>query len=677
MPYPEAERLLTEAQQLDEQNLGKQHPQYAVTLQNLATLYQKKKEFARASELLEQVKQTTQNTLGGDHPLYATITTNLAVLYQDQGQYPVAEKYWQESVATRRKLLGEEHPDYARSLFGLANFYFATGKFAEAYQHFAPVIQNYQNQISRYFSAMSEKEKSALYARIKPVFDTYQDFCLQYFQNNGPRGPLTEQLYNLQLTNKAILLNASNKLRNAVANSPDEEIKSLFKEWVSTKEQLVKFYGMTRQERQKSQIDVFKTEEKANDLEKALATKSTLFNSLTASPTVDWRQIQSNLNTDEAAIEIIRIRKKFVPDSIYYVGLVVSPAFSEPSTFIWPKGITMEQKFYRFFRNSIKHNQADSLSYAIYWAPVAQALPNIKKLWISSDGVFNKINLNTIYNPLTKSWILDEYKLYLINNTRELSEKKTVAAATTTRTATLFGFADFNLAAANQITHGGKRASGTRYGFDSEDIPMLPATEKEVQNISTLLKNNNWQTESFMLDHANEQTLKKILSPTILHVATHGFFLSDVELTDETQEDSDQSYRKNPLFRSGILLAGAGLRLDNSEEDGVLTAYEALNLNLDKTELVSLSACETGLGEVRNGEGVYGLQRSFLVAGAKAVLMSLWQVDDQATQELMDHFYQYWFAGKTKTDAFREAQIKLKEKYQYPYFWGAFVMIGN
>jgi CHAT domain-containing protein len=191
------------------------------------------------------------------------------------------------------------------------------------------------------------------------------------------------------------------------------------------------------------------------------------------------------------------------------------------------------------------------------------------------------------------------------------------------------------------------------------------------------LKNNNWQTESFMLDHANEQTLKKILSPTILHVATHGFFLSDVELTDETQEDSDQSYRKNPLFRSGILLAGAGLRLDNSEEDGVLTAYEALNLNLDKTELVSLSACETGLGEVRNGEGVYGLQRSFLVAGAKAVLMSLWQVDDQATQELMDHFYQYWFAGKTKTDAFREAQIKLKEKYQYPYFWGAFVMIGN
>jgi CHAT domain-containing protein len=674
--FNEAEQLLTEALQLDERNLGKQHPQYAVTLQNLATLYQKKREFAKAAALLEQVRQTTQTTLGSEHPLYATITTNLAALYQDQGQYPMAEKYWNESVSTRKKLLGEEHPDYARSLFGLANFYFATGQFELAYQHFAPVIQNYQNQVARYFTAMSEKEKSALYARIKPVFDTYQDFCIQYLSNNGPRAPLTEQLYNLQLANKAILLNASNKLRNAVANSPDEEIKTLFKEWVSTKEQLVKFYSMTRQERQESQIDVAKTEEKANDLEKVLAAKSNLFNSLTSSPTVDWRQIQNQLNADEAAIEIMRIRKKFVPDSIYYVGLVVSPSFTEPRTFIWPKGMLMEQKLYKYFRNTIKHHVRDTLSYATYWSPVANAVPNIKKLWISCDGVFNKINPNTIYNPTTNTWILDEYTLYLINNTRELSEKKPVPANSSTKTATLFGYADFNLAAANQITQGGKRASGTRYGFDSEDIPMLPATEKEVVNISTLLKNNQWQTEAYMLDHANEQNLKKIQSPTILHVATHGFFLSDVELTD-SQDDADQAYRQNPLFRSGILLAGAGVRVESNDEDGVLTAYEALNLNLDNTELVSLSACETGLGEVRNGEGVYGLQRSFLVAGAKAVLMSLWQVDDQATQELMDHFYQYWFEGETKADAFREAQLKLKEKYQHPYYWGAFVMIGN
>lgn len=674
--YSEAETLLTEALQLDERNLGKRHPQYGVTLQNLATLYQKKKDFGKASELLEEVRQTTQNTLGANHPLYATITTNLAVVYQDQGQYAQAEKYWNESVTARKNLLGEDHPDYARSRFGLANFYFATGKFDVAYQQFEPVIQNYQNQITRYFAAMSEKEKGALYARIKPVFDTYQDFCIQYLKNNGPAAQLTEQLYNLQLTNKAILLNASNKLRTAVANSADEETKALFKDWVATKEQLVKLYAMTRQEREASGVDVTTTEAKANDLEKALTAKSSLFSSLTSNTTANWRQIQNNLKPDEAAIEIMRIKKKFVADSIYYVGLVVTPAFTEPRTFIWPKGILMEQRLYRFFRNSIKHRLADTISYATYWAPVAAAVPNIKKLWISSDGVFNKINPNTIFNPHTRQWILDEYTIYLINNTRELAEVQTAAADGITKTASLFGYADFNLAAANQVVQGGKRTSGTRYGFDSEDIPMLPATEKEVANIAALLNNNQWQTDSYTLDHANEKNLKKIESPTILHVATHGFFLSDVELTDEPDEGNDQAYLKNPLFRSGILLAGAGVRLENSEEDGVLTAYEALNLNLDHTELVSLSACETGLGEVRDGEGVYGLQRSFLVAGAKAVLMSLWQVDDQATQELMEQFYQHWFSGKPKTEAFREAQIKLKEKYQHPYYWGAFVMIG-
>lgn len=675
--FPEAELLLTEALRSDEQILGKQHPQYAVTLQNLATLYQKKKDYQKAGELFEHVRQITVRSLGSNHPLYATLTTNLAVLYQDQGQYDQAGKYWLESVAVRKQLLGEDHPDFARSLFGLANYYFAIGKFDEAYRQFEPVIRNYQNQIARYFAVMSEKEKSALYARIKPVFDTYQDFCMQYLKNNGPAALLTEQLYNLQLTNKAILLNASNKLRAAVANTADEQTKALFKEWISTKEQLVKMYSLTKQARSESGVDIQKTEERANDLEKMLSAKSSAFSSLTSPPTADWRQVRANLQPDEAAVEIMRIRKKFIADSVYYVGLVVSPVFAEPRLIIWPYGIKMEQKYYRFFRNSIRHHLQDTISYATFWAPLEAAVPNIKKLWISSDGVFNKINPNTIYDPRVKKWILDEHMIYLVNNTRELAEKKNrPLIPSTANSAALFGFADFNLTTENLIARGGKRTSGTRYGLESEEIPMLPGTEKEVVSIAAILNRNNWQTSSFMLEKANEQTLKKTENPTVLHVATHGFFLPDVDLTGE-DDDDNQAYLKNPLFRSGILLAGAGVRLPNSEEDGVLTAFEALNLNLDRTELVTLSACETALGEVRNGEGVYGLQRSFLVAGAHAVLMSLWQVDDHATQELMDLFYQYWFIGKSKAEAFREAQIKLKEKYQYSYYWGAFVMIGD
>ena len=134
-------------------------------------------------------------------------------------------------------------------------------------------------------------------------------------------------------------------------------------------------------------------------------------------------------------------------------------------------------------------------------------------------------------------------------------------------------------------------------------------------------------------------------------------------------------------MKSGLLLSGSANYLQNkielSGENGILTSYEAANLSLEGTELVVLSACETARGEIQNGEGVYGLQRAFQTAGAQSIIMSLWKVDDEATQQLMTSFYQNWTKGVSKNEALKQAQLSLKAKYPHPYFWGAFVMMGE
>ena len=225
----------------------------------------------------------------------------------------------------------------------------------------------------------------------------------------------------------------------------------------------------------------------------------------------------------------------------------------------------------------------------------------------------------------------------------------------------------------------------TRFGIDH--LSELPGTKVEVDTIAEILEARKWKINKRMRSEASEEALKEVKHPAVLHIATHGYFLKNAEAFAEDEKILGIQTAKtleNPLLRSGLMLAGAAaISRDTTnaavKEDGILTAYEASTLDLSQTELVVLSACETGLGEVRNGQGVYGLQRAFLVAGANAVIMSLWTVDDNATQELMTVFYDTWSKDpkQDKQKAFRSAQLKLKEKYPAPHYWGAFVMVGE
>ena len=253
---------------------------------------------------------------------------------------------------------------------------------------------------------------------------------------------------------------------------------------------------------------------------------------------------------------------------------------------------------------------------------------------------------------------MSQYDLITIGNSKDLIALKQRKQVVAKKDAFLLGFPDYGAVA----------------------VP-LPGTKVEIEGINKILIAAGYKTTLRQERLASEATLKAVKAPTIMHIATHGYFLADADLQGgDALGVSAESAKNNPLLRSGLILAGAPKQSNDvdlsSNDNGILTANEAMNLNLEGTDLIVLSACETGLGDVRSGEGVYGLQRAFIVAGASALVMSLWKVDDAATQQLMTNFYTNWTKTGNKVKAFKLAQQQLMMKYKEPYYWGAFVMVG-
>jgi CHAT domain-containing protein len=275
-------------------------------------------------------------------------------------------------------------------------------------------------------------------------------------------------------------------------------------------------------------------------------------------------------------------------------------------------------------------------------------------------------------------YLVDDKSIVLLSNSKDLIEIKGRKVKTNrASSASVFGFPKYFLGSQEiEKRIDTKRSSGERAlsDIDRSGIAELPGTKVEVEKVGGILKSMHLNVDAYLAENASEELVKGVHHPGILHLATHGYFFDDDKAGGRLGNFSD------PMLRAGLLFSGsANFLQDNiypSNDNGVLTAFEATNLGLDNTDLVVLSACETGKGEVQNGEGVYGLQRAFQTAGAKSILMSLWKVDDEATQQLMTLFYEKWMSGQSKAEAFKQAQLELKAKFPNPYYWGAFVMMG-
>lgn len=597
------------------------------------------------------------------------------------GEFGRAENRYDDALSKFQKFFSDTHPEYVKVQSKLAKTHDMDGDWRRSLNEMDEVLLKYKDFIEAYFPALSEREKAKYWNTIKTDYEFYNTLIVSKNKNEKYIG----ELYNNALLTKALLLNSSIKIRQRIMSSDDIELKNTYQEWIAKKELLTVALSMTKDQLLANNLDQSKLSSEVESIEKKLSLKSELFGENYDEKPVTWENVRDALEENEVAIEMVRFRvfEKNFTDSIKYALLYITgEKRSKPNMILLDNGEELENKYLKYYRNTIKYQLKDTRSYEAFWKPIVDEIGTVTTLYISPDGVYNQINLESIPTPEPNKYVIDNSNIILISNTKDLYLKKDEPEGLpvdVNLVATMFGDPVFYIQ-----TDPGVPARNSGVSRETATvINQLPGTKKEIEQVRGFLNRSGWEVKEFSNLDAREEIVKTISSPQIFHVATHGFFKEETKTASAVDQDLYENYLyENPLLKSGLLLSGAGDILNSTKhnyniESGILTAYEAMNLNLDQTELVVLSACETGLGEMEAGEGVYGLQRSFLVAGAKSVIMSLFKVSDDVTQQLMVRFYQKWLDTGDKRQAFTDAKKEIRNEYPDPIYWGPFVMIGT
>jgi antitoxin component YwqK of YwqJK toxin-antitoxin module/CHAT domain-containing protein len=632
---------------------------------------------------MSELNKTTESYL---HSIYLN---NLSVSTLAAGDLKQTERLLERSLQLRTRLgIKLTPPQYAVVTDNFASLYQTMGKLEKAEKYWLDVTKNLLNYTRENFYFMSDEEKSQFWKDIKDDFEYFNTFAVLRAKKNPA---ILGEMYNNQLATKAILLSASNKIKKRVLTSGDTAMVNHYYNWVEIRERLAQLYTSSDSELKNKKTLIDSLEVKGKNVEKELniSSEDLAQDKGAQSKSTTWKDVQRALSPMEAAVEIIRFRyfDRYLRDSVIYAALILTTETKQnPKLVLLPNGKWLEGRALRYYKNAIIAKLDDKLSYTNFWGPIDPVLKNKSRVFLSLDGVYNQINLNTLADADGK-FLVESKNLTILSNTKDLLLLKTNRSKRTgTTTASLFGYPKYFIGKERAKEKILKQKRDFDFASidetDATGINELPGTRTEITQVKNILDANHWKTIDYTDEMATEKAMKAIDYPSVLHIATHGFFVDDQETSATFKVGAATEYaRQNPLLRSGLLLSGASNYIQNNlrfdDENGILTAYEAANLNLDNTDLVILSACETGKGEIQNGEGVYGLQRAFQTAGAQAIIMSLWKVDDEATQELMTSFYQNWMKGTEKAEAFRQAQLQLKNKYANPYYWGAFVMMGN
>lgn len=534
------------------------------------------------------------------------------------------------------------------------------------------------NIIANNFSFLSQEEKYNYYKH----FEYYLPF-LNLMLYDGEDETQYGYIYDNILTTKGLLLRTSNDVKETILQSGNEGLIRDYNRMITLRQQILTERDSVLR------IDIAKEIEL---LDKNLSRSAANYGSMAKFNSINWKDVQTHLTSEDIAIEFYNIPIIQRCDTVQkidgaprYCAVILKKDYQYPK--IVP--ICKESELIDLDQDSL---YCTEILNRLVWQPLAEELNGVKNIYFSADRELHKIAIE--YAKIdSENRINNIYNIYRLSSTRILAEQREKAISQNT---VLYGGLLYDLDSEQLIaesrsgefhTENAHRAvdlSSLRYG-----VKYLPGTKKEVEDIyRQFMVSTKVSCDTIIGIDGTEESFNALASKNvgIIHLATHGFYWSEEDAEERSyvnflanMNNNMQTFEDKALLRSGLFFSGANIGLAGEElpddvEDGVLTAKELSAMNLGSVDMVVMSACQSGLGET-SGEGVFGLQRGFKLAGANTLLMSLWKVDDEATQILMTEFYKNYLSGKNKRESLQLAQQALRQTHPEPEYWAGFILL--
>ena len=718
--YEKAETYHRRAMGVYEKATGPESNGVASSFHNLGIIYKEASQnYAKAEEHYRQALTIWEKIYGEYNASTANAVTSLGILYEALGDYERAEKFHLRAQAIYERVLGPNNHYTILSLRGLADVYAVKGDVDRSMEYQRRISAIEEKIIPLNLTIGSERQKIAYFTQLQKP-DTLISFHVRLARDDGAARDMAATKV---LQRKGRVLDALSESRAALRRRFSTQDQALLDSLGDLNSRLARLVlgGPQKMSPEEHQNQIKALEGEREKLEAEISRRSTGF--YEGSHPVTLAAVRAAIPSDAALIEFAAYRPvdlKAVDDKTRYgEPRYVAYIIRHQGKAHWvelgaAKEIDGAVDVLRQALRDPRRTDVRQLARAVdekLMRPVRALVGDATQLLVSPDGELNLMPFAALVDEQGR-YLIERYSFAYLTSGRDLlrmqvaragGSKPTVVADPSFGEPVTEQIAKVN--ATRKVTvPGGRRRSVTnaRDLFETYFAP-LNGTAQEARTIQRLFPESNLLTGA----RATESALKAVAAPRILHVATHGFFLQDsgtaaanaqgatrgtgakassvpgavatgssAQITTRTMNANAKI--ENPLLRSGLALAGANLR-GGAGDDGILTALEASGLNLWGTKLVVLSACDTGLGEVRNGEGVYGLRRAFVLAGAESLVMSLWPVSDYSTRKLMTDYYKNLKQGMGRGAALRQVQLDMlkRDKQLHPFYWANFIQSGE